>query len=71
MHWRKFMSYRERLSHWAVVRLLPDQRWVVIARFRNRSDADGHVEFLRLHTPHEQLQVVFELPEEDNPGNGT
>jgi hypothetical protein len=66
MLWRKFMSYRERLSHWAVVRLLSNQQWVVIARFRNRSDADGHAQFLQQYLPPEQIRVVFEVPEEES-----
>lgn len=70
MHWRKFMSYRERLSHWAVMRRLPNQRWIVIARFRNRSDADGHAEFLRLHLPPGDVQVVFEVPEAGSEDSG-
>jgi hypothetical protein len=36
------MTYGERLKYWAIVRLMPNFRWVVVARFHNRSDADGH-----------------------------
>ncbi|PSB17160.1 hypothetical protein C7B76_10410 [filamentous cyanobacterium CCP2] len=31
------MTYRERLNHWAVIRLLPNCQRVVIDRFRSRS----------------------------------
>lgn len=61
------MSYRERLSHWAVVRLLPNQQWIVVARFRKRSDADGHAQFLQQYLPPEQVRVVFELSEAEDP----
>ncbi len=56
------MTYRERLDFWAVVRLLPTQQWVVVARFHRRSDADGHCEFLRRSMPSIRFQVVFDLP---------
>jgi hypothetical protein len=36
------MPYRDRLNIWAVMRLLPDFQRVVVARFRNPSDAEGH-----------------------------
>jgi hypothetical protein len=82
------MTYRERLSHWAVVRLLTDPsdtpsnpspnlrfrlsahvRWVVIARFHKRSDADGYAQFLRQQLPQVPIQVVFESvdPAADGP----
>jgi hypothetical protein len=55
------MTYRERLNYWAIVRLLPDQRWIVVARFRNRSDAQGHFQFLRQKLPEIPFKVVFDL----------
>jgi hypothetical protein len=55
------MTYRERLHYWAIARLLPTQQWIIIARFRNRSDADGHFQFLRRKIPNVQFKVVFDL----------
>ncbi|HAZ45349.1 MAG TPA: hypothetical protein DDW76_18490 [Cyanobacteria bacterium UBA11369] len=55
------MTYRQRLNCWAIARLLPTQQWAIIARFRNRSDADGHFQFLRQKVPHIQFKVVFDL----------
>ncbi|MGB7444275.1 MAG: hypothetical protein WA919_24680, partial [Coleofasciculaceae cyanobacterium] len=46
------MTYRDSLSPWAIVRLLPNNlQWVIIARYRNRSDADGHLQLLRRRVP--------------------
>ncbi|MFB2978946.1 hypothetical protein [Microseira sp. BLCC-F43] len=55
------MTYRQRLNCWAIARLLPTHQSAIIARFRNRSDADGHFQFLRWKVPHIQLLVVFDL----------
>jgi hypothetical protein len=56
----KQMLYRERLKHWAVVRLLPDMQRRVMARFRSRADADGHLRFLRRNAPDSDFVVVFD-----------
>ncbi|NEQ10729.1 MAG: hypothetical protein F6K37_33870 [Moorea sp. SIO4E2] len=37
------MTYSERLHPWVIIRLLPQMQRVVVARFRNRSDAEGHL----------------------------
>lgn len=58
------MSYRERLKYWALVRLLPSHQWVVIARFRKRSDANGHLQFLQQQMPDVSFKVVFDVKEE-------
>lgn len=62
------MTYRERLQHWAVVRLLPGMQRVVVERFRNRfsfgdaarTDADGHAQALRQLFPDAAFIVVFD-----------
>lgn len=59
------MSYKERLKYWAICRLLPNQQWVIIARFHKRSDADGHVEFLQQRMPNLVFKVVFDVVEEE------
>jgi hypothetical protein len=58
------MTYRERLYCWAIARLLPNQQWIIIARFRSRSDAEGHFHFLRRNTANVQLKVVFDMQTE-------
>lgn len=58
------MSYREQLNNWAIARLLPNSQWIIIARFRSRSDADGHYQFLRGSMPNDTLKVVFDVAKE-------
>ncbi len=48
------------LNHWAVIRLMPNMQRAVLTRFRTRSDADGHMKFLRTHSPQSRFQVVFD-----------
>lgn len=55
------MTYRERLAHWAVVRLLPNFQRVIVARFRSRSDADGYAMRLRQLMPTAEFVVLFDL----------
>lgn len=64
------MTYQERLKHWAVVRLLPTQQWVVMGRFHRRSDAEGHCQFWRQQMPHTEFKVVFEAVREEGDRSG-
>lgn len=54
------MTYRERLTPWIVVRLLPNLQSVVMGRFRTRSDADGYLTFLRRRIPTGHFVVMFD-----------
>ena len=54
------MTYKRCLKPWAVVRQLPTLKWVIIARYRSRSEADGHLQLLRQRVPSIQFKVVFE-----------
>ena len=59
------MTYRDSLSPWAIVRLLPNNlQWIIIARYRNRSDADGHLQLLRRRVPQMRFEVIWDLPGE-------
>lgn len=53
-------AYREWLNCWAIARLLPDMQRLIVARFRSRSDADGHLQFLRHQIPDGEFIVVFD-----------
>ncbi len=53
-------SYGDRLKRWAIARFLPNQQPVIVARFRKRSDADGHLQFLRQQIPDGQFLVMFD-----------
>jgi hypothetical protein len=53
-------AYKERLNSWAIARLLPNNQRTIVARFRSRSDADGHVQCLRQIMPDASFEVVFD-----------
>ena len=57
-----FMNYRERLHPWAVIQLLPKMQRVVRGRFRNQSNADGHLKALRRYIPEGNFVVIFDPP---------
>ena len=45
------MSYKDSLKPWAVVRLGKNWQWVTIARYKSRSDAEGHLLLLKQRMP--------------------
>ncbi|MFB2978122.1 hypothetical protein [Microseira sp. BLCC-F43] len=55
------MSYKTRLNNWAIARLLPSQQWVIVARYRSRSDAEGHLHFVCRRMPNVQFKIVFDI----------
>ncbi|NEO13093.1 MAG: hypothetical protein F6J98_28335 [Moorea sp. SIO4G2] len=55
------MSYSERLHPWVVIRLLPKMQRIVVARFRNRSDAEGHLWALKRLMPDAEFIIVFDV----------
>ena len=55
------MTYYQRLHPWAVVRLLPQMQRVVVARFRNRSNAEGHLKALKRLMPDAEFVIVFDV----------
>lgn len=57
------MTYSKRLSPWVIVRLLPNMQRAVVGRFRNRSDAEGHLQVLKRLMPHAKMIVVFDVEE--------
>ncbi|MEG3897516.1 hypothetical protein QT989_17855 [Microcoleus sp. SVA1_B6] len=61
METSSMLTYKDRLCCWAIARLLPSEQWIIVARFRNRSDADGHFQFLRQTIPHVKFEVVFDI----------
>ncbi|OLT58830.1 hypothetical protein [Moorena bouillonii] len=63
------MTYSQRLYPWAVVRLLPKMQRVVVARFRNRSDAEGHMEALKRLMPDGKFIIVFDIGQEIEEGS--
>jgi hypothetical protein len=59
------MPYRERLNPWVLVRLLPNMQRAAVGQYRNRSDADGHLEIIRRLMPNAEFVVMFnpDLPQ--------
>ncbi|NEO74276.1 MAG: hypothetical protein F6K52_33655 [Moorea sp. SIO3H5] len=55
------MSYSQRLYPWALIKLLPNMQRVVVRRFRNRSDAEGHLQALKRLMPEEKFIIIFDL----------
>ena len=59
------MPYRERLNPWVLVRLRPNMQRVIVGQYRNRSDADGHLQIIRRLMPNAEFVVMFnpDLPQ--------
>lgn len=55
------MAYKTVLKPWAVARQRPNLQWIIIARYKSRSDADGHLLLWRQRVPNIQFKVVFEV----------
>jgi hypothetical protein len=54
------MTYQDHLHPWCIVRLLPEARSTVVARFRHRVDAEAHLKLLNQLTPAATYRVLFE-----------
>lgn len=54
------ISYRDALSPWCIVRLLPQMQRITVARFRRRNDADAHVRVLRHLIPEGIYVILFD-----------
>ena len=64
------MPYKERLTPWMLVRLLPNMQRLTVGNFRTRSDAEGHLQILCRLIPQAKYVVmfnpdVFKLPQAD------
>ncbi|MEB3292483.1 MAG: hypothetical protein VKJ24_04930 [Synechococcales bacterium] len=59
------MTYRDRITRWIVVRLLPNLQRETIARFAKESDADGYASVLRRLEPDQQFIVLFDPEKTD------
>ena len=57
------MAYKDSLKLWAVARQGKNLQWVIIARYKSRSDAEGHWLLLKKRVPDIEFKVVFDLPE--------
>lgn len=55
------LSYKEKLSPWCIIRLLPNLQRSVVARFRRRNDAEAHLQVLRRLIPDVPFEIVFDV----------
>lgn len=49
---------------WAIARLLPNARTIIVARFHNRQDADDHKRLLHRFISNAEFEIIFDLPNE-------
>lgn len=49
---------------WAIVRLLPNAKVYIVARFRNRQDAHDHLRVLNRFMPAAEFEIIFDEEEE-------
>ena len=54
-------AVRASLFPWTIVRLFPTLQGITVARFRKRSDAEGHLQVLRRMMPQAEFAIVFEV----------
>jgi hypothetical protein len=64
-------SYPEGNRPWAIARLLPNAQAIIVARFRNRQDADDHKRLLHRFIPNAEFEIIFDAPNEQQEENQT
>lgn len=64
-------SYSQENRHWVIARLLPNAQAIIVARFRNRQDADDHKRLLHRFIPNADFEIIFDLPNEKQEENRT
>jgi hypothetical protein len=62
-----FMTYRNRLHPWCIIRLLPNFQRITVARFRRRNDAAQHLIVLRRLMPSATFIILFDAQTEATP----
>ncbi|MGV0026165.1 hypothetical protein [Phormidesmis priestleyi] len=63
LHGDKFiMTYRERITPWIVVRLLPHVQHLIIRRFHARANAQEYAKLLRRYATDSEFEVMFDCP---------
>ncbi|MBW4545121.1 MAG: hypothetical protein KME25_11840 [Symplocastrum torsivum CPER-KK1] len=64
-------GYPQENRPWAIIRLLPNAQTIIVARFRNRQDADDHKRLLHRFIPNAEFEIIFDLPNEKQEENQT
>ena len=60
------MTYLEQLHPWCIVRQLPNNRIIVVGRFRHYNDAIAHLQILQRLLKHQAFRLSFEIKTEPN-----
>ena len=60
------MTYKAQLYPWCIIRPFPNMRVQIVGRFRNRSDAEGHLQILKRLMPNVPYQIMFDIPLENS-----
>ena len=58
------MTYKAQLYPWCIIRPFPNMRTQIVGRFRNRSDAEGHLHILKRLIPNVPYQIMFDITPE-------
>ena len=61
------MTYFDRLHPWCIIRLLPNMQRIVVARFRNRGQAEEYLRVLQRLSPEAQYILIFDPPDRHLP----
>ncbi|MEW6494258.1 MAG: hypothetical protein AB1589_17360 [Cyanobacteriota bacterium] len=56
---------------WAIARMMPNAQTYIVARFRNRQDADDHKRVLHRFIPKAEFDIIFDPPKEEEQENPT
>jgi hypothetical protein len=60
------MTYSEQLHPWCIIRTLPNNNYVVVARFRRRGDAVAYLQVLQRSVNHFTFMVTFDAKKVKN-----
>jgi hypothetical protein len=59
------MTYRDKLNPWCIIRPVSSVQMRIVARFRRRSDAEGHLQILKRLMPDVPFEIMFDIVPED------
>ncbi len=54
-------SYAQQLSLWCLLRLFPNQKLIIVGRFRSYNDAERYLKSLRGLIPNASYKIIFDL----------
>lgn len=60
------MTYKDRLNPWCIIRPISHVQMRIVARFRRRVDAEGHLQILKQLMPDIPFEIMFDIASEDD-----